>query len=57
MIYTVYLKSSEIPVTIDADKFNCESGNTIFYKRPAEKEPFEEVKRFISTTVRAVEER
>jgi hypothetical protein len=56
VIYSVILKSKQ-SVSAEADKFNCESGNIVFYKRYSDKEPFAEVKRIPSNTVKAIEEK
>lgn len=55
--YEVVLKSSEIPVAIEADMFLCEPGSVVFYNRPSTKgEEAAEVRRFPASNVKAVKE-
>ena len=54
--YEIFMKNGTF-VSLDADKFHCESGGwTVFYARPAPKEPFEEVKRYESCNIKNIKE-
>ena len=55
--YEVLLKSTREAVPVEANKFACEdTGNTVFYARPAPGEKFEEVARFATQNIKGIEE-
>ena len=57
MHYEVRLRTANVPVSVDGDKFCCEDdGYTVFYARPAPGEKFEEMARFSTKNVAKIEE-
>ena len=54
--YEVHLKSARGIMPVEADKFCCEDGYTVFYARPAPGEKFEETARFLTKNVKNIEE-
>ena len=57
MQYEVYLKTTDRPLPVEATKFCCEDGYTVFYARPSPEEKFAETQRFLTSNVKNIEEK
>jgi hypothetical protein len=56
MHYEVTLKTACGVFPVEADKFCCEDGYTVFYARPSPGEKFEEVATFKTSSIRNIKE-
>ena len=54
--YEVYLKTTDQPMPIVADKFVMDGDDVVFYGRPAKNEPFEEIARFTTSNIKRIKE-
>lgn len=55
--YLVYLKTTDGPVPVTADKFSCDqTGDTVFYLRASKDQPFTEVALFETSNIKRIQE-
>ena len=56
-LYTVDLKTADLPLPVEADKYFCEGdGYTVFYGRPARDGPVGEVTRIKTSNIKRIKE-
>jgi hypothetical protein len=56
-LYTVDLKTADVPLPVEADKYFCEGdGYTVFYSRMAQGEPVGEVTRIKTSNIKRIKE-